>query len=278
MPYRDMAGEPLDFAEHNWERLCAISSYLRSAAHWRVTTAQLDVTKDFLCRVACACRAFEEAQAHEDERARQLASGALSCIVSDGVAMAFAETLDMTTALHAMREAVASSPTTPWDLPAALSTTVIGRAVDPRGELTLSQLAVVAALCLKVSDPAFDQIVVSMEHVWSEAYGFNTYDAAGAKRVAFGPRCESWAPSRLVLIFGTSPCHITYFSLASMRRRQDGSVHMYTLHEPTLHELLREQMNVADDEETATLARFVRGLRAAIARGVLPSGRAFARA
>ena len=53
---------------------------------------------------------------------------------------------------------------------------------------------------------------------------------------------------------------------------------MYTLREPILHELLREQMNVADDEEIATLARFVRGLRAAIARGVLPSGRAFARA
>jgi hypothetical protein len=169
---------------------------------------------------------------------------------------------------------------------------IIGRRVDPLGELTLSQLAVVAAVCLKNSDPAFDGVAVSMEHLCSASYGA-TYDARGKVRV--GPHEPHWAPSWLVVVAGTNTRHVTKFALASFRRwnrscepeapaapsAPSGHVASYFLSEPVIHELLGPQMRVAfgdaaarTDAETGNmLSSFFRGLCSAITRGLSPEGR-----
>jgi hypothetical protein len=284
MPYTDMTGEPLGFAEHNWERLLSVSSYLRSAASWR-GDVQLDVPREFLCSVVAAVRAFDEVNAHP--AAPDVAVGALTSILSDRTAVAFAETLKMVGALRAMRAAlVPTSRSTPWSLPKAVSVMVIGRAVDPMAaDLTLAQLAVVAALCLKLSDRAFDTVVVSIEHLTSITYGYHTFDAAGTRRIATGLHEEHWAPSRLVLVVGV---HVTYFALASFQRQSaqhpgPGGEYHYRIREPVLHGLLGEQMRVAigdalarTDEATGrTLAGFLRRLSLAISHGADPDRRVF---
>ena len=52
MPFTDMLGEPVLFAEHNWARLVSVSSFIRAAEAWG--GAQLDVPRAFLCAVVAA--------------------------------------------------------------------------------------------------------------------------------------------------------------------------------------------------------------------------------
>jgi hypothetical protein len=127
MPFVDMTGAPLEFTADNWERLCAVSSYLRAADAWgavggnavAMASCALDVPLSFLCRVIAARRAFEEAvsvgyrfsecdngaQGHEGvaETKRRIAIGALSNVLEDGAAVAFADSLDMVDPLFEMR-------------------------------------------------------------------------------------------------------------------------------------------------------------------------------
>jgi hypothetical protein len=281
MPFLDMTGDALQFGEHNWARLRSVSTYLHSAAAWGCD-AQLDVPKEFLCRVVAARRAFEEAAAIGDAHSNGVAAGALESLLRDGTAMAFAETLDMAGALREMHASLAT-PSGPWSLPGAVAVMVIGRAVDPLGALTISQLAVVAAVCLKYSDRAFDDVVVSMEHIDSSQYGSETFDSAGTRRIATGQYAEHWLPSRLAIVVSTTMVHVTYLSLASFQRKglkHDGA-HSYHIQEPALHRLLGEQMRVAladahartDDATGRTLSAFLRRLSRAIAHGVDPAGR-----
>ncbi len=163
----------------------------------------------------------------------------------------------------------------PWSLPAAVATMVIGRAVDPLGDLTLSQLAVVAALCRRLGDRAFDDVAVSMEHLES---GPDTLDASGTRRVATGPYAADWAPSRLhVAVAGATTVHSACLLLASFERQ--GA--FWYLREPALHWLLGEQMRAAradalaraDDATGRTLSEFLRRLSRAIVHGADPAAR-----
>jgi hypothetical protein len=226
---------------------------------------------------------------------RATAINALARVLDDGTAVAFADTLDMLDALYEMHAALCGAasdgaapavvPAAPerWTLPAATAAAIVGRPVDPLGELTLSQLAVVAALCVKHADAAFVGVVVSMEHLSSAAYGA-TFDAHGARRIHCGRDEPDWAPARLFVIAGTNTRHTASFALASFLRwdqGQAGYYHCYRLHEPAVHDLLGEQMRVAfadaaartDAETGATLARFLHRLAGAITRGFDPSAR-----
>ena len=232
-----MNGSELGFSEHNWARLMSVSSVLRHAASW---TQQLDVPREFLCNVIAARRAYEGAL---DAHSNEIAANAISCILRDGVAMAFAETLDMVGSLRAMHADLTSNERSEWALPVAVSTMVIGRAVDPLGELTLSQMAVVAAICLKLSDRAFDGVVVSMEHL---------VDPSNAT----GPYADRWAPSRLVIIVGT---HVTYLLLASLE--------LHTILGEPMRDALRDALARTDEATGRTLADFLRRLSRAIANG-----------
>ena len=270
MPFTDMLGEPVLFAEHNWARLVSVSSFIRAAEAWG--GAQLDVPRAFLCAVVAALRAVDEANsglARED-----VARGALDAVLG-GTSAAYAETLDMLGALRAMRAAL-DPPKRQWTLPASVAETVIGRPVDPLGELTLSQLCVVAALCLKQSDRAFDGVVVSMQHLRSDAYG-TTFDARGTRSVATGVHECEWAPSMLVLITeGAQAC----FTLAAFQRQsyQGPAGYRYHLREPALHDLLGRQIftaigDAATRTTCTTLLAFVSRLGGAISRGVDPACR-----
>ncbi len=146
--------------------------------------------------------------------------------------------------------------------------TVIGRPVDPLGDLSLSQLCVVAALCLKRRDESFDAIGVSVEHL----------------RLPTGPE---WAPAALVLNAATSEVR---FSLASLQHvlqqtdqgradqgSADDSVYRpYRICEPALHDLLSKIQTAALAMQRGALRSFIERLRDAVARGVDPARRRFA--
>jgi hypothetical protein len=261
MPVTDMLGESVEFTDDNWRRLCSLSSYLRAVESWGAG-ARLDVPRAFLCQVAAARRAFAEAAsfaaANDEvwETKRALAASAIERVTSDGTAMVYADTLDMVDSLREMGTLLAPRPTQ-WHIPECVAYTVIGRAVDPLGVLSLSQLAVVAALCLKQSDRAFDEIAVSMEHLRSVAFGV-TFDASGELRVETGAHSRDWAPSMLFVIGGTAQ---VCFTLASFQKQSSGHYH---LREPAMHDLLGKMQAPSN----VAVSAFVRRLACAIARGV----------
>jgi hypothetical protein len=252
----DMTGNELGFSERNWVLLMSVSSVLRHESSWKSATQQLDVPKEFLCSIVAALRAYEDAHSNE------IASNAISCILRDGVAMAYASTLDMEGSLREMHASLslatveptmyAETVTVEWALPVAVSTMIIGRAVDPLGDLTLPQMAVVAAICLKLSDRAFGGVVVSMEHLIDPL-------------IATGPCAERWAPSRLVIIVGT---HITSLLLVS-------GMHLHDLLGEQMRDALRDALARTDACTGQLLADFLQRLSRAICNGTDSTQRVF---